>query len=450
MLDGARSTTGPPGVRKPTNRTQVDQWHHRPSRWAYVSWRYAVRKHRKEQRRLANVLADHWDTRARKPGKRMQCCCDNFLAVVNIKSGKAKPAPMHCDVMVCPVCLHHRHRTTLEKAFFCVGESMEDGDILRHIVLTTPRWKGDPRHAAERLAHWYGKLVRRKAWKTHVRASMAVFETTWNVHEGWMWHVHVLSVGSYWQNQCKVETKTDSGQAILRPADPATECECKQLLSCCGDTREDCTCAKRGRRNRAAMRCLMQEWHQVTDGHARIVHISAAGTDHRSNDGEKKTARQAIVEAVKYVVKSIDLDRGAIVDFVIGMRSFQRVRWGGEWYGMQPPDAEAAEPRIVVCPTDLWRLSRGDITELFARVSGDPFVLAELPAVDGVVMLPAYGATNEEHARPPPWVKLSQAFAVAAVESLETASSETEHKTDRYLQANPTKALDLQGMHLPF
>ena len=114
------------------------------------------------------------------------------------------------------------------------------------------------------------------------------------------------------------------------------------------------------------------------------------------------------------------------------------------------PDAEAAEPRIMVCPTDLWRLSRGDITELCARVSGDPWLLANMPAIDGLVMLPAYGPTNEEHARPPPCVKLSQAFAVAAVENLETASTETERKTERYLTANPTKALDLQGMNLPF
>ncbi len=430
--------------------TRADQWHHRPSRWAYVSWRHAVKKHRKEQRRIANVLADYHDERASKPGKRMQRCCDNFLAAVNLKSGKSKPCPLHCDVMLCPVCLTHRHRTTLEKAFYCVGESMKDGDILRHIVLTTPRMTGDPRHSAERLAHWYGKLVRRRAWKTHVRASMAVFETTWNAQEGWLWHVHVLTVGSYWANQCKVSAQTDYGETTTRPADPATECECKTLLSCCGDTREDCRCATRGRRNRAEMRCLMQEWHQVTDGHARIVHISAAGTDHRSANGEKVTVRQAINEAVKYVVKGMELDSAALVDFQIGMRKFQRVRWGGEWFGMQPPDPEAAEPRVMVCPTDLWRLSRGDITELYARVSGDPFVVEQLRAVEGVVLLPMYGPTNGEHARPPPWVKLLQAFAVSAVESLETASSETEHKTDAYLKANPNAALDLQGMILPF
>ncbi len=410
-----------------------------------------MRKNRKEQRRIANVLAGHWDTRATKPGKRMQCCCDNFLAAVNLKSGKGKVCPMHCDVMLCPVCLNHRHRTTLEKAFFCVAESMKDGDILRHIVLTTPRWKGDPRHAAERLGWWYRKMTRRKAWKSHVRASMAVFETTWNEREGWLWHVHVLTVGSYWQNQCKVDAQTDYGAPIRRPADPATECECKQLLSCCGDTREDCKCKKRGRRNSAGLRCLMQEWHQVTGGRARIVHISAAGTDHRSNDGETVTARQAIIEAVKYVVKSVDLDQGALVDFQIGMRHFQRVRWGGQWFGMQPPDAEADEPRVMLCPSDLWRLSRDELDHIIARVSGDPLVIAQLGAIEGVIFLPFSGPTSEEHARPPPrYVKLLKAFAVAAVESLEQQSDETENKTDAYLKKNPTKALDLQGIHVPF
>lgn len=399
-----------------------------------MSWRYSVRKHRKEQRRIAEVLAEHWDTRAAKPGKRMRRCCDTFMAALNLKSAAIKQCPLHCDVMLCPVCLQHRHRTTLKKANYCVDETIrpatEDdaGDYLRHIVLTTPKVKGDVRAAAETLALWFTWMKRRTAWKTNVRASMGVFECTGNAKDGWGWHVHCLTIGEFWQNQCKVIG--DDGKE--RPADPATECQCIHRKG------------KNGRRNAPEERCLAQEWYQVTGGIARIVHISAAGANHRSGKSSP------IAEAIKYVVKTVDLDASALVDFQIGMKGFQRVRWSGVWYGMQPPDDGEYEPRVMVAPDELWLFSTGVIGELFARMcNGDPLVI-EAATAAGWTMIPFVGPLLEGRARPPPEVKLPKEFAVTAVELLEEGSDALETKTDKYFTEHPNRALPFKMSHLPY
>lgn len=381
---------------------------------------------------MANILADHWDTRAAKPGKRMRRCADDFMASVNLKTGQVKQCPMHCDVMLCPTCLTHRHRSTLKKAYYCVGESLRDGDMLRHIVLTAPRWRGDVREGAERLAWWFACLTRRKAWRENVRGHMAVFEATGNAEEGWHWHVHVLTVGQWWLNQCKVDDKDASGLPIERPADPATECFCKHRVKCCGEHYDDCRCDERGRRNSAAHRCLMQEWYQVTGGEARIVHISAAGSHHRDGD-----AGSPVAEAVKYVVKTQSLSAAGIVDFVIGMRSFQRVRWGGEWFGMQPPDEGEGIPTVSVCPTDLWRLSTGAIGSLVARLSSGGPKVEEAAIAAGWTLYPFCGPMPQTKARPPPSVVLDKGFAVTAVSSLEERTIDLESRTVSHFRDDP-------------
>lgn len=375
----------------------------------------------------------------------MRRCCDSFMVALNLKTATVKQCPLHCDVMLCPVCLQHKHRTTLKKANYCLEQSTrspestdddwtdDTGDMLRHIVVTTPRYKGDVREAAERAAWWYNKLTRRKAWKTHVRASMAVFECTGNARVGWGWHVHVLTIGSWWKNQCKVDDVTDYGEPIVRPADPAHECECVKLVG------------PHGRRNYATLRCLAQEWHQVTHGEARIVHISAAGAHHRS----KKSS--AIAEAIKYVVKTVELDADGLVDFQIGMKGFQRIRWGGEWHGLQPPDDEAMEPRVMVCPDDLWRSSTGTIGELTASLLTDSRLVDAAAEAAGFTVFGWWeGPLQKGRARPPPLVKLAQAFAVAAVENLEQASDDLDTKTVKYFEGNPDRALVFTCSDVPF
>lgn len=369
----------------------------------------------------------------------MRRCCDSFMAALNLKTATVKQCPMHCDVMQCPVCLQHRSRTTLKKAHYCLDETMrpttdeDPGDFLRHIVLTTPKFKGDVREAAERLAWWFGKLKRRKAWLTHVRACMGVFECVGNAKDGWGWHVHCLTIGSWWQNQCKVDDVDQDGTPFTRPARPSHgECDCIKRVGA------------HGRRNAATERCLMQEWYQVTGGEARIVHISAAGANHRSGTSS------AIAEAIKYVVKTSSLDAPSIVDFQIGMGGFQRIRWSGQWYGMQPPEDGAMEPRVMVCPEDLWRFSTGIIGELFARMcNGDPLVIQAAQAA-GWTMIPFVGPLLEGRARPPPEVKLAEAFAVSAIEYLEQASDDLDTKTTKYFEGSPDRALAFSSSDVPF
>ncbi len=394
----------------------------------------------------------------------MQRCCESFMTALNLRTAAVKHCPMHCDVMLCAVCLQHRHRTTHKKAHYCVGETMREpidlpeghsgperpGDYLRHIVLTTPKTRGCVRAAAETLARWFTWMKRRKAWKSHVRAAMGVFECTGNATDGWGWHVHCLTMGEWWQNQCKVSDVTDErasrrvkfigplrrlqdyGTVYERPARPSWgECECVKR-------------APRGRKNDPSERCLMQEWFQVTGGEARIVHISAAGANHRNGRSS------AIAEAIKYVVKTLSLDASAIVDFQIGMKGFQRVRWSGEWYGMQPPDDEGGEPRVMVAPEDLWRRSTGTIGELFARLTtGDEWVL-EAATAAGWKLIPFEGPIQEGRARPPPEVELPKAFAVSAVEHLEAASAELDTSTAKYLAEHPDQALPFSVSHVPF
>jgi hypothetical protein len=449
-----------------------------------VSWRYSVRQHRAEQRRVARILSADWRADVAKAGWRLTRCCESFMGALNLKTATVKHCPLHCDLMLCQVCLHHRHRTTIAKATYCieystgtqpsipysgpVGEfpgqhalplpyehTIEDtGDMLRHIVLTTPRWDGDVREGAERLARWFGNMKRRKAWRLRVDASMGVFETTYSdgtkkgETKGWGWHVHCLTIGQWWRNQCQVRDVKDErrpfffigplrrledyGTVYTRPANPAHECECVKRVG------------EHGRRNAPEHRCLSQEWYQVTGGEARIVHISAAGAHHREERSN------AIAEAVKYVVKTMELNGPQLIEFIQGMRHFQRVRWGGEWMGLQPPDNEAHEPRVMVCPTDLWRLSTGIIGELFARLTNDSAPCLAAAEAAGWKLVPFEGPILEGRARPPPEVKLLQAFAVAAVESLETASDDLDTKTTKYFAGRPDRALAFTVSTVPY
>lgn len=392
----------------------------------------------------------------------MQRCCTNFMAALDLKSAAVKTCPMHCDVMLCPVCLNHRSRTTLKKIKYCLAETVrpatEDapGDYVRHVVLTTPRWVGDVREAAEMCARWFSNLKRSGAWKAKVRASMGVFECTGDAVRGWGWHVHCLTIGDWWQSQCKVTDVSDDrpgtfigplpklsdyGKTFTRPARPSHgECECVRRVG------------PHGRRNAPTERCLMQQWHQTTDGEAFIVHISAAGEHHRGGKLVKPDHAQAINEAIKYVVKTVDLSPHALVDFTIGMSKFTRVRWGGEWYGahMNPPDDAPHEPRVMVCPDDLWRFSTGTIGELWGRLTSDSeFVLAGAVAA-GWTLVPFVGPIREGRARPPPEVELPKEFAVTAVENLEEASEKTERTTELYLSDNPDQRAGFTVGHLPF
>ncbi len=409
-----------------------------------------MKSHRAEQRRVANALAKAWDMRAVRPGRRMQRCCEDFMAAVNLRTAEVKHCPMHCDVNLCDVCLMHRKRTTIKKARFCLQQTIQSGDIIRHIVLTMPTWHGDIRAGADWLADCLTRFKRSKAWRDKVRASMASFEVTGNAQRGWHWHVHVLSIGRYWQAQCKVPNTSPGMEGQERPADPTwpefvgpmqegkprprptwrqSECGCVLQV---GDA---------GRRNAPECRCLMQAWHQATGGEARIVHISAAGASHRHADQDG--SGDPIAEAVKYMVKSSELTDAALVDFVVGMRHFQAIRWGGEWLGMNPPDDDPDEPLALVCPDDLWRLSTATIGPVLVRLRGswapEP-TTAELAAVAaGWALHPFIGAMPQGKARPPPSVVLSEAFAVAAVEHLETASTELSSQTDSYFAQNPHK-----------
>lgn len=429
------------------------------------------------------LLVDDWRNDVVKAGRRMSRCCELFMGALNLKTATVKHCPMHCDVMLCQVCLHHRHRSTIEKATYCVEYStgtqpslpysgpvgefpgqhalplpyefdIEDtGDMLRHIVVTSPRWDGEPRIGAERLAGWFTKLKRRKAWKLHVRASMGVFETTYSdglkegQTKGWGWHVHCLTIGSWWRNQCQVRDVKDErsgrfigplprledyGTVYKRPANPAYECECIHRVG------------EHGRRNAPEHRCLAQEWFQVTKGEARIVHISAAGAHHREQRSN------AIAEAVKYVVKTVELNGPQLIEFIQGMGHFQRVRWGGEWMGLQPPDAEANEPRVMVCPDDLWRRSTGTIGELFARLTSSAAPCLAAAEAAGFKLIPFEGPIREGRARPPPEVLLPQALTVAAVESLEIASDDLETKTNVYFAGRPDRALAFSVGPVPF
>ncbi|KKN35351.1 hypothetical protein LCGC14_0784350 [marine sediment metagenome] len=406
-----------------------------------------MKKHRAEQRRVADILAGHWDTRAVKPGRRMQRCAESFRAALNLRDAKVKMCPMHCDVMLCAVCLNHRHRTTLKKIKHCIETTVGPQDIIRHSVYTTPRWRGDVREAAETCANWFDNMTRRTAWKDKVLAHMAVFECTGNAVDGWGWHVHVLSIGKYWTNQCKVSDAT-GGRARLRPARPHhDECECVRRV---GHT---------GRKNSPLERCLMQEWYQTTRGEAWIVHISAAGKDHR--DAKLAAAANAINEAVKYVVKTVDLSAAALIDFQIGMRGFKRVRWGGLWYRMNDePEClcelsgldtcPVHEPRVMVCPDDLWRFSTGTIGELFARLTVDDPQTDAIARAAGWEVHSFSGPMQKGRARPPPLVKLPKSFAVAAVEGLEEQSEQLERKTELYLAQHPDSAAAFEFGHLPF
>ncbi|MHC4063953.1 MAG: hypothetical protein ACYSUI_05560 [Planctomycetota bacterium] len=330
-----------------------------------------------------------------------------------------------------------------------------------HIVLTMPRQTGDIRELAETAAWHYTKLTRRKAWRAKCRGWMAVFEVTGNHRVGWLWHVHILAVGRYWVNQCKARDERGQLVSPMRPAHPS-ECECVKRWNVNDrgvvvdlDGNPGPAAMVPGRRNNPLNRCLMQEWHQATDGEARIVHISSAGIHHRQaglvqdDDGGSGTRKgNAIAEAIKYVVKTQELASEDLADFICGMRSFQRVRWGGIWRGMEPPDPAEHVPQAIIDPHDLMALAAGTIGPLLVPMTRSEHAVSAAVAA-GWSVHRIHGPPREGRQRPPPQVLLDQVAATAIANNLDKHTDEIARRLERYLRDNPTAK---QGFdtHVPF
>lgn len=262
---------------------------------------------------------------------KVEHCSRYFRARVCLTANRETAIhPMSCDCQVCPVCNDHRERTTRKKARYVLDFMPQR---IRMFTLTWPRTLGSAREAADRCMAALERLRRGVAWRERILGALVVYEATWSKASGWLAHLHVLASGRYWPSH---REHPRTGQ-VYHP----DVCPCQHTVW------HDVT--GRLRINDPRQRCLSCEWYRCTDGAAYVV-------DARLVDSTDK----AIAEVTKYVTKGSQLSNAAAVDWVTTMRQFTRVRWYGEWFGINEPESVDMDGWLNISPTLVYELAQGN------------------------------------------------------------------------------------------
>jgi len=158
---------------------------------------------RKERFRIAHVLARHdsWTDRS----QRMRECCSKWRQVRASRSHpeKSRPIPsIHCRDRLCPECRRARAGRVARKIRPVMETATAAGSRPILITLTQVDIEGESlERAMKRLNESWAKLIRSKAWKSHVSAAINFRESTYNREKNW-WHAHshvlVLIRGDFW------------------------------------------------------------------------------------------------------------------------------------------------------------------------------------------------------------------------------------------------------------
>lgn len=135
---------------------------------------------------------------------RLDRCGDRFAVWVPDRDpGGAHPVNVsRCRDPLCPDCSRARAHLWAEKIRPLLCAERRDGRVPRFVTLTQRALPGEiAGDSFARLAKAFTRLKRRKAWKIHVRGYVASREATWEKGRGWHVHLHMVTVGRFWDQQ---------------------------------------------------------------------------------------------------------------------------------------------------------------------------------------------------------------------------------------------------------
>jgi hypothetical protein len=239
-------------------------------------------------------------------------------------------AAKSCGLRLCPHCCRQRATEVAQKLEPFLRSRPEKS--LRYMVLTD-RNCADLDQGRELIWNAFMRLRRSVEWKKKVKGCVVTFEATYNPHCSCGLRKsehHVRGKASFCEFQ-KATLQTDPWHPHLNVLAEGEYFPHAQLC---------------------------QMWENVTDGRAKVVHVSALsnGFIELEDGGTSKAAR----ELVKYITKASDLvgDPIAAEQFLDAVYNRRLLRTYGTFYGLKLEDEGAAHEEVCPdCGTNEWVLT---------------------------------------------------------------------------------------------
>ena len=177
---------------------------------------------------MRNAGADH-------EANRLEQCSTHNEIYWDVTDHNPIIAPHRCNSRWCQVCGKIR-RTELQNRLHHIITKY-DHDDLRFVTITQRDYHGESLlHAGDRFRANLSKLLKRKFWKTLVKAEYIRYEANWNpIDKWWHYHAHLLTLGRYipqdkLRNQWWQITK-DSFKVWVEATTPGLELELAKYIS---------------------------------------------------------------------------------------------------------------------------------------------------------------------------------------------------------------------------
>jgi len=149
------------------------------------------------QNHMSNIIGWMRNAGADHEANRLEQCSTHNEIYWDVTDHSPIIASHRCNSRWCQVCGKIR-RTELQSRLLHIMTKY-NRENLRFVTITQRDYKGESLlHAGDRFRANLGKLLKRKFWKTLVKAEYIRYEADYNPTEGWWhYHAHLLTLGRY-------------------------------------------------------------------------------------------------------------------------------------------------------------------------------------------------------------------------------------------------------------
>ena len=144
-----------------------------------------------------NIISMMRKAGAHSEANRLENCSTVNDIHWDVTDSKVIIASQRCNSRWCPVCGRIRRDALHDRLVFLIKKYGHED--LRFVTITQRDYGGETLwHAGDRFRASLGKLLKRKFWKTLVKAEYIRYEADYNVAEKrWHYHAHLLVHGRY-------------------------------------------------------------------------------------------------------------------------------------------------------------------------------------------------------------------------------------------------------------
>ena len=184
---------------------------------------------------MGNIIAWMRNAGADHEANRLEQCSTHNEIYWDVTDHSPIIASHRCNSRWCQVCGKIRRTELQNRLLHIMGKYNREN--LRFVTITQRDYKGESLlHAGDRFRANLGKLLKRKFWKTLVKAEYIRYEADYNPTEGWWhYHAHLLTLGRYMpvlklRDQWQAITK-DSYMVYVEATKPGLELELAKYIS---------------------------------------------------------------------------------------------------------------------------------------------------------------------------------------------------------------------------